>query len=315
MQINLSDAVENYLLACRAEGKSQKTLRAYHDILYDFVPAVGDIPVPDLTPQTIQAYIADLYKRPGRKNRAFSTHSAAKYYAVVRSFIRWVFAQGWLEKRITDFTKAPRLSDDLPDCLTDEEIARLLNYCRERGKLRDTVIIAFFLDTGVRLEELVSLDLNDVHIEGGWVKVYGKGRREGIVPIGHQLARDLHLYIKTERKAAPGETALFINRFGQRLEYDGVGTLVQRILKAIRLDGKCGPHTLRHTFATRYLRNGGNLESLRKILRHRSIAVTQRYVHFLQQDVLDDHLRASPYDNLSQHTSQRQSRRAMRPVR
>jgi site-specific recombinase XerD len=156
-----------------------------------------------------------------------------------------------------------------------------------------------FLDTGLRLNEVCALDLKDVHVQGAWCRVYGKGRKEAIVPLGRKLCRDLSIYIHAHRKPTyQDEPALFINRFGHRLEREGLAILVRRALANIGIEGKHGAHTLRHTFATNFLRNGGSLEALRRILRHNDIKVTQRYIHLVMDDVIGQHHQASPLDHM-----------------
>ena len=295
--MNLKHEIEQFLLACRAENKSPKTIRAYHDILADFLNKMGDVDPRDLTPANVQQYIVDLFERPGRKSEKVSSHTAMKYYTVVRTFIRWMYAQEIITKRITDYTKPPRLSKDLPDGLSDEEVTDLLKYLKEKDNYRNWVIFELFLDTGLRLEELVNLDLSDIHVEEAWLKVFGKGSKEAIIPFGYRLSRDLHKYLHDYRFALPGEDAFFTKEDGTRLGYEGVAVMVRRTLSDVRKDGKCGAHTLRHTFATKYLRNGGSLEALRKILRHNDIKVTQRYVHLVTEDVARDHRKASPLDS------------------
>jgi site-specific recombinase XerD len=293
------DALEKFLLACRAEAKSPKTLRSYQDILKCFVNFVGDMQVDELTPDHIRGYIAELSTRPGVHGQ-FSTHSVHKHYSVVRTFIRWMYDQRMIKERLTDYTKAPRQAEYLPDVLTDEEIKELFVLLKDRRTYRDQVIFEMFLDTGIRLNELAELNLEDVYFQESFIRVYGKGRKEDLVPIGRTLAHHLRTYIDTERReiALPKENALFVNRMGERLGKEGVAILVRRVLNKVRGRGRIGPHILRHTFATKFIQGRGNLEALRRIMRHSKISLTQVYVHLQTEDLLAEHRVASPLDNL-----------------
>jgi site-specific recombinase XerD len=295
--MNLKHEIEQFLLACRAERKAPKTMRAYHDILADFLDHMGDIDPRELKPADVQQYIVDLFERPGRRSEKISSSTAMKYYTVIRTFIRWMYAQEIITKRITDYTKPPRLSKDLPDGLSDEEVDDLFRYLNEKNNFRNKTIFELFLDTGLRLEEVCNLNVNDIHIEDAWLKVFGKGQKEAIVPFGYRLSKHLHKYFHDYRNALPGEDAFFVKEDGERLGYEGLAIMIRRTLSDVRKEGKCGAHTLRHTFATKYLRNGGSLEALRKILRHNDIKVTQRYVHLVTEDVKRDHRKASPLDS------------------
>jgi integrase/recombinase XerD len=300
MTTSLRPALDKFLLANRAEAKSPKTQRSYKDILEDFEKFIGDIPVETITADHFRGYIADVSSRQGIHGK-MSISSVHKYYSVVRTLLLWMFDQRMMSNRITDYTKAPRLSDDLPEALTDEELSKLFTFLAKRRTFRDLVIFELFLDTGIRLNELVELNLDDVHLDQHLIRVIGKGRKEDFVPIGKKCADDLRKYVNSNRNhtALPGERALFVKDAGDKLGREGVSILVRRVLHQIGKNGKAGPHILRHTFSTLFLRNGGGMEELRLILRHKDIRMTQRYVHLLQDDIIAGHRKASPLDNLS----------------
>jgi site-specific recombinase XerD len=161
------------------------------------------------------------------------------------------------------------------------------------------VIFEFFLTTGCRLDELASLNMEDINYENGFAKVFGKGHREAIVPLSKDLMRDLTVYIQRYRDPKmEQEKKLFLTETGDPLARIGVQIMVRRVLTDIGLEEKIGPHILRHTFATRYLRKGGSLEVLRKILRHRSITTTMIYTHLNNDDVRDDFTRTDAMSDI-----------------
>ena len=206
--MNLRPAIENYLLTCKAENKAPKTIRGYHDTLYAFLKFTGDIELLDLKPVHIQKYMASLQDHQGRKG-PMSSHSMHKYYSVLRTFCRWLFVQSEIRSVPTQLLRPPRLSSDLPDALTPDEVKLLLGELRGET-LRNRCIIKFFLDTGVRLNELATLKLTDLHLQDGWAKVSGKGSKERIVPLGAELCRDLHTYLN-RRKAGNFERSIGLN--------------------------------------------------------------------------------------------------------
>jgi site-specific recombinase XerD len=299
----LTKAKETWLLDCRAAGLSPKTMRAYRDALTAFIEYTGDITVRELGPDHVRRYIATLSERPGHyQGETFSSHSLLKHYAVIRTWIRWMYAQKIIEERITDYVKPPRLSTRLPSILTDQEVDAILDDLRKAGRFRDFVIFELFLDTGIRLQECADLTVEDVNIEGSWIHVIGKGDVEGIVPIGATVCRDLYTYIHVHRQPAlHDEHALWLNDHGHMagyaLGYEGLSKMVQRELKKCRVQpGKRGAHVMRHTAGTNLIRGGASQEHVRRILRHRDGRITQAYLHLADEDLFDAHRAASPID-------------------
>jgi len=303
--ITLRVALQNYERDLKATNKAPKTLRAYMDGLKEWGLEIGlDRQVSTLSITDVQDHIISLKTHSGsRTGSLLSTHTIAKRYAVIRTFVRWLHTHGWLSSLILDGYQAPRITNELPDPLSPEEIVRLFAVLKNGHTFRDKVIIEFFLDTGVRLEELAGLTMGKIDMDEGWATIMGKGRKVRRVPLGPILVRDLYEYISVYRKPLhSSEDAVFLDEHGElngsRMKYEAMRVMVTRLLGSIRATGKHGPHTLRHTFATMYLRNGGSLEGLRIIMGHTDIKVTQRYIHLLGSDVHNEHLRVSPLESL-----------------
>jgi len=223
-------------------------------------------------------------------------------YAIVRSFARWLYNQDLTPTCVTDKTKAPRTDQLMPKALSKEEIRKIFEYIEIAGTFRDKVLWEFFLDTGCRLAEVAGLELDDLNLLEGWAKVFGKGRKEGIVPMGNRLCEDLHRYINRYRRAPMDEMKVFCsNKVPYRgLTRNGMQMLVKRLHKAVGIKGKYGPHILRHTMATQFIANGGDVSVLRRILRHSDIKTTQRYVNLVASDIISSHRDNSPIDRLAQ---------------
>jgi integrase/recombinase XerD len=259
------------------------------------------MPVNELNPNHVRIFIAhEMERKHPYTGEPLSSESVAKAYAVVRTFCRWLYDQGFTETCVTNRTKPPRTDHNLPEALTNEEINKIFEYLDIHCTFRDKVIWEFFLDTGCRLSEVAGLNIDDVNLQEGWAKVFGKGRKEGIVPLGNKLCGDLHRYIVKYRQAPDSEPALFVsNRTPhQRLTKGGLASLIKRVHKAVGVTGKYGPHKLRHTMATQFISNGGDIAILRRILRHSDIKVIQRYIILVQTDVQSAHREFSPMDHL-----------------
>lgn len=321
-EVHLTSAKNTYMLDCKAAGLSPKTMRSYKDVLNAFIAFTGDMLVRELGPDHVRMYIADLTDRTGRYEEnegKFSSHSLMKHYAVVRTWIRWMYAQKIITERVTDYVKPPRLSSRLPSILTDEEVEALLEDLKQSNRFRDLVIFELFLDTGLRVEEVFNLELRDVNIEGGWIRVFGKGNVEEIVPIGARVCRDLYAYIAMHRKPIiESEQAVFLSSHGrtrdERLTYEGLSKMVRRELERTRTQrGKRGPHVMRHTAGTNMIRGGASKEHVRRILRHRDGRITDQYLHLANGDLLEAHRSASPMDHF-QKKSKRKSPGGSRDV-
>lgn len=293
----LKQVIQEFMLACIAERKADPTLDAYRYHLDNFCKFTGNIAVDEITSKTVRAFITHEMTREGPRG-PLSSASIHKAFSVVRTFLRWAHQEGILEDNPVAHVKAPKLEYRLPEALTREELDRLMRYLRTQSNFRNRVIFEFFLDTGCRLNEVVLLNIQDINLDEGHCKVMGKGSKEGLVPLGHKLRKDLYAYIHRYREGEDGEPALFTSKFGTRLSRDGLATMIKRVMKTVGVQGKYGPHKLRHTFATNFLRNGGSLEALRRILRHNDIQTTLIYTHLGDEDILMAHGQASPLDRM-----------------
>lgn len=291
----LSTAIENFMFACLSEGKSVRTIDSYQAILNQFLLFTQDKAVRQLSPDDVRKYIAHEITSPGKTGKK-STHSVMKYYQVVRTFIRWMYSQKMIDSIPTDYTKAPKLAQKIPHVLSEQQVRDLLRSLSDAGNFRNFVIIEFFLDTGCRLSEVAGLKVDDIDLHNRLAYVEGKGNKQGVVPFGHKTAKDLHTYIHIHRHGKIDQ--LFLLPDGQPLTRQGMQMMVRRALADIGVSKKLGPHILRHTFATNFLRHGGDLESLRRILRHSSIQTTQIYLHLTNTDLIAAHEQASPIDRL-----------------
>lgn len=166
---------------------------------------------------------------------------------------------------------------------------------------RDRTMILMLLDTGLRASELVGLAMSDVNLDDGLLKVYGKGRKERVVPIGAKVQRALWKYLQRYRPqpANPLCPTLLLTRAGRPITVNRLESIIEKHGCRAGIEGvRCSPHTFRHTFAISYLRNGGDVFSLQRILGHSSLNVVRIYVNLAETDVKACHQRFSPADNM-----------------
>ena len=200
----------------------------------------------------------------------------------------------------------PKANSKIISTFTQEQISMLAGLClvsNGEGQ-RNLAILLLLLDTGIRVSELVNIDLNDVNIPEGCVKIrVAKGGKERLVPIGSLVQKSLWKYIHQYRPKPLTQqiTRLFLSERGLPLAKNGVQQMLRRYGHRAGLTNvRCSPHTFRHTFAQNYLLNGGDIFSLQKILGHSSLASVRLYLNLFAIDVKKQHLRFSPVDNLAQ---------------
>jgi site-specific recombinase XerD len=198
--------------------------------------------------------------------------------------------------------KLPPLPKTLPEPLSEEEIDRVLTAClNTHERLRNFAMLMVFLDTGIRLDELVNVRFSRVDFAIGEMTIFGKGSKERKVPIGAQAKKAVIDYVAKERPEPSNpqdEDRIFLNADGNPVTHDTVEKMFQRV-KSMAEVKNLHPHVCRHTFSVRYLINGGDVFSLQKILGHTSLEMTRKYVNLASGDVKDKHRRYSPMDNLN----------------
>jgi integrase/recombinase XerD len=219
--------------------------------------------------------------------------------ACLRSFYRHLRRQDLIADDPTVHLRAPKQGRKLPQVLTRDEIARLLEQPRgtEPSALRDRALLELMYACGLRASEAIGLQVGDVDLDTGVLRARGKGAKERLVPIGSAASRALVAYLGRGRPRLLGdrmEGTLFLNHRGTGLTRQGLYKVVQRHARAAGLDGKMSPHTLRHTFATHLLAGGCDLRSLQEMLGHADIATTQVYTHLSAERLKDVYFDAHP---------------------
>ena len=327
--ISLEKWFELYLSTLETEGKSPRYIGWLKDRLRYFSAFMrqchgGEIKIQDLTVQDGREFLRDLMNRDVKyrdhpmmkqvkgKLKIQYIHGCGR---AVRSFSTFANEEGYLEENVMRKLKLPPLPKTFPEPLTEAEIEKVLYASLEntQERLRNYAIMMLFLDTGIRLSELVNLKLSKVDLAGGEMVIFGKGSKERRVPIGSQAKKALIDYMAHERGEAANpsdEDQLFLNEDQNPVTCNVVEKVLQRIKKAANVP-KLHPHICRHTFSVRFLMNGGDVFSLQKILGHTSLEMTRKYVNLASGDVKEMHRRFSPMDNMNFRVNKRGRPRLM----
>ncbi|MEA3334569.1 MAG: site-specific tyrosine recombinase XerD [Chloroflexota bacterium] len=275
------------------KGYSVNTLAAYRNDLTQFAQYLNDLPV-DAAPtnwnQVTKAQIVGFILH--MKERQYASSTVARKVAAIKSFFHYLYDEGIIQEDPTLSLESPKVKKHLPKAISVEDVERLLNEPTKSDSpksLRDAALLEVLYATGMRVTELVSLNVNDVDLDAGTIYCVGKGDRERVVPIYDQAAQVLASYLERGRPRlvrGDDEPALFLNHRGQRLTRQGLWLIIKRYVDAIGIEGEVTPHTLRHSFATHMLHGGAKLRDVQKLLGHANISTTQVYTQ-----VTRDHLR------------------------
>jgi integrase/recombinase XerC len=226
----------------------------------------------------VRAYLAFLAK-------ACRKSSVGRKLAALKGFFRYLVREHKLGKDPLLLIHTPKQDKPLPAFLSVDDVFALLGGVKGINglEIRDRAILEVLYSTGVRVSELVGLNWSDIDFELGIIRVVGKGSKERIVPIGEAALQGLRDYAIEHRKkwglAAKGETAVFLNRSGDRITTRSIARIVEKHLRATGIPVRMGPHGLRHTFATHLLNSGADLRVIQELLGHASLSTTQRYTH------------------------------------
>jgi integrase/recombinase XerD len=288
---DMAAAVESFLNYCRAKNLSKNTLIYYQHRLRAFRDFA-----PDLTPATTKrdAVRGFLARETQRTSPATANHS----FIALRAFFGFLHREGFIEEIPTDGVEGVRRRRTVIDTFTQTQLEAIIATCgKDFTGVRDRAILLTLLDCGLRATELCTLTLDDVAWNEQTFLVVGKGDIERIVPFGVTARKALVQY--AARRGTLETKSLFVSWHGDPLDRYRLREIVQEHCNQAHVTGvRCSPHTFRHTFAVSYLRNGGDVFSLQKVLGHSDLTMTRRYAELSQMDVQAKHRLYSPADRL-----------------
>jgi integrase/recombinase XerD len=298
------EAIKSFLNYLAVEkGYSEHTIAAYHNDLTGLADFTGREAAKQgktadwshFDRQAMLAYMLEL------KERGYVATTLARKVAAARSFFGFLVAEGTIKTDPTENMSSPSVGKALPKPIPINQVRLLLEQPAKLSTSearRDRAMLELLYATGMRISELVALNLGDVNTEGdSFVRCFGKGRKERIIPIYEQIARTVQQYIKEERpRLAHGkkDEALFLNARGERITRQGFWQKLKEYAKSAGLSDKISPHTLRHSFATHMLSGGADLRSVQELLGHANISTTQVYTHLTTEHVRRSYDKSHP---------------------
>jgi tyrosine recombinase XerC len=241
---------------------------------------------------TIRSYLAHLGRRKLRRS------SMARHLSALRSFFKYLMREGVVEANPARTVATPKREKQLPSVMQTAEVALLIEQADASTTLgmRDRAFLELLYASGLRISELVGIDLDDFELRAKLVKVRGKGSKERIVPFGSKAEEAVRAWLEVRGELAhdPEEQALFVNYRGQRITTRSVRRLFDGYIRKAALRAGISPHTMRHSFATHLLNSGADLRGIQELLGHSSLSTTQKYTHLNDWQLIEVYKKAHP---------------------
>lgn len=290
--IQMVESFLNYLSV--EKGFSQNTVAAYKNDLTQFTASIEmDLKEKDsgkadwsmVDKDMLMTYIIKL------KERQYAPATIARKVAALKSFFDFLVREKIVPGDPTEHLGSTKLGKALPKVLSISQVEELLSEPAKHKTVegaRDKAMLEILYATGMRVTELISLDVDDANLDDGFIRCFGKGSKERLIPIHERAIKDLTAYLQDTRPqiVSDGETALFVNRRGKRLTRQGFWLILKNYAKALGIESDITPHTLRHSVATHLLHSGKmNLRELQEFLGHANISTTQIYTHLTSEHV------------------------------
>jgi tyrosine recombinase XerC len=240
---------------------------------------------------TLRKYLAVL------KEKNLGSRSVGRRLSALRSFFRFLSREGYIKSNPILMLSSPKLDKHLPSFMTEEEVRKLIESAFARSEkdvsgLRDRAIMEVFYSSGLRISELVGLNLDDIDFISGIVKVRGKGKKERIVPIGEAALSAIRKYLDKRKKQS---NAVFLNKNALRITDRGVRYVVTKYLRLSQIKPGVSAHTFRHSFATHLLNRGADLRTVQELLGHANLSTTQVYTHLTTEKLKSVYDKAHPH--------------------
>jgi integrase/recombinase XerD len=299
---SLDRSIDAYLTFLATErGLAAATIRAYRGDLADFADARDSARDWADGPDAAVRYLAARTRRGPRLDPGLAPTSLRRRAAAIKGFYRFAFGEGLIPIDVAAHLDLPRMPRLLPETLTHAEVERLLAAPPD-GALLERALLELLYAAGLRISEALNLDLQDVSLDGAFVRVIGKGDRERLVPIGEIALDAIRAWLRGPRTALvvahhvePVRGGpLLLGRSGRRLARQQAWAIVKRAAASAGLSGRVSPHTLRHSFATHLLEGGADLRIVQELLGHASISTTQLYTHVTGERIREVYARAHP---------------------
>jgi site-specific recombinase XerD len=303
----LTRYLRQYLISCKVDGKSPKTLIAYCDFVGYFIRFMADASlnagIRDINRNHIRLFIVTL------QERKLAPETVNAYYRALHTFFNWLEGEKYLTEIENPFNSknlhAPKIPKKHVQGLPQDILNHVFTLCSVDTSFigtRNYAMVLIFSDTGIRQEEMAGMKLTNIYFEQGLIRVMGKGAKERIVKMGEVTQKALLKYLLMRKD---NHESVWVTDHGQPLTQRGISIAIQRIAQRADIPRplKHGTHIYRHTAATNYLRNHGNVKCLQELMGHENIKTTMKYVDALGPEAaIEDHRLASPVDNFFKYS-------------
>jgi integrase/recombinase XerC len=267
------------------------TLRAYRKDLekfFDYSQAEPD----KIDMMDVRGFIA------GQIKNGFNKTTVSRRLSSIRSFFKFLYREGYVKSNPAKLVPNPKRPELLPRFLSVDDAFSLVEKPEGMGFIpaRDRAILELLYSSGLRVNELSGLNIDDINIKECMIKIRGKGKKERIVPVGSKAIDAIKTYLIEKILRKSKNKALFLNRSGFRLTDRGVRRVVVKYARSLSINGRIGPHTLRHSFASHLLQGGADLRVIQELLGHSSLSTTQKYTHLDITHLMDVYDKAHPFE-------------------
>ncbi len=289
--MNIEEKIDLFLEERVRREYSDLTIRSYKTDLEEFKSFLEKIGKDDLTEiekKDIRGFMGELL------SYGYKRSSVARKLSAIKSFCRFLVRNKVLKRNPSISIKTPKTEVFIPSFLSEEEMEKIFDSIPEDKDLdiRNRAIIELLYGTGIRASELTNLNLSMVDLKSKLLRVYGKGKKERILPIGRMASKWLGRYLSEVRGYKDGP--FFLSKSGKRLGQRDLQRIVKRAISSVTTLHRMSPHTLRHTFATHLLNRGANLRAVQELLGHESLSTTQIYTHMSIEKLKEEYKKAHP---------------------
>jgi integrase/recombinase XerC len=296
----ISGQIQLFLAELRRQNASEHTIRNYASDLDQFrvyfaIPGEPEPSVGQIDALAIREWLGHLYQQ------RLTAVSMRRKLAAVRSFFKFLLREGLVEKNVARMVRTPKAPKTLPAVMTAEQTNALVDGVTPAADefdrpypARDLAIFELLYGCGLRISELVGLNLDDFDFNERWIRVRGKGRKERQVPYAGKATASLDRYLSLREPVSGSEQALFLNHHGRRLTDRGARGIVKFYASMITGDSSIHPHSLRHAYATHLLSDGADLRAIQELLGHARLSTTQKYTQVSLTDLMAVYDKAHP---------------------
>jgi integrase/recombinase XerD len=288
----LKEKLDDFLSFIRYEkGLSENTFLAYKNDIFNFIKFLNEHKIAEVTEDTIMDFIFAL------KNKNYSTLSIARMLVAVKNYYKFLVNEKVLSVSPFENMDSFKVRKKIPEVLTEKDIENLLNQPDTSTKegIRDKAILELLYSAGIRVSELVNMELTDINLDEKILRCFGKGKKERLVPIGDYVVEAIKNYLKIRQEISDKfSNFLFITRLGKKFTRAGIWKMIKMYAKKAGIIKNVYPHIFRHSFATHLLKGGADLRSVQEMLGHSDISTTQIYTHVDRSHLKNIHKKFHP---------------------